>query len=204
MFTDRRRFLTSCLAIVGVAGCAGKNRDPIEASASAPAHLPDDRAADAGFEEVVAEKTTVETTVEVRLQGDVQITIRRDVFATVFRRVYAAADGTRFGLLTSPLVEPVEDQDVTRDPLLSVDDGDLVELATDMEASSIDDWADAGSVTLIGEEVPLAATVTGGDSPKSVRRAHAETDEDGVTALVVSPEDGTEPSAPFDAVRYEG
>ena len=67
----------------------------------------------------------------VDLSGDVQLTSRRDVTATVFRRVYEAPGGRRFGLLTVPAVRVVEDPEVIRDPVASLDADRVLEPATD-------------------------------------------------------------------------
>ena len=67
---------------VTVAGCGlvPEESDPIEASASAPAVLPDD----AGYDRITSEETTVETAIMMDFSGDVELTGSRDAVATVF------------------------------------------------------------------------------------------------------------------------
>ena len=70
---------------------------------------------------------------------------RGDVTATVFRRVYEAPGGRRFGLLTAPAVRVVEDPEVIRDPVASLDADRVLELATDRTTGSVDGYEKAGS-----------------------------------------------------------
>ena len=65
----------------------------------------------------------------VDLSGDVQLTSRRDVTATAFRRVYEAPGGRRFGLLMAPAVRVVEDPEVIRDSVASLDPDRVLEPA---------------------------------------------------------------------------
>lgn len=82
----RRGLLACCTA--GLAGCGllPEEQDPVEASATAPAYLPESVAADTGYTPTIESKTTVETTIRIDLSGDVQMTNRRKVVATAFRR----------------------------------------------------------------------------------------------------------------------
>lgn len=182
---------------VGLAGCGllPEESEPIEASASTPATLP----GDAGYTEVASEETTVETTVRVDLTGDVELSSTQDVVATVFRRVYAADDGRRLGLVTAPAVRIFESPEVVRDPVGALDDTRVMELATGLGVERVGSPTESGSVTLLGTDTTLmtATTTTGdGDVPTAWTRVRAG--EDSVTAVATG--DG---AAPFDAVTRE-
>ena len=154
-----------------------------------------------GYTTVVAEEPTVETMVRVDLSGDVQLTSRRDVTATVFRRVCEAPGSRRFGLLTAPAVRVVEDSEVIRDPVASLDADRVLELATDCTTGSVDGYEKAGSVMLLSTETTrevTTATLDGGDA--QVVRVRVRAGEDSVTAVAVAP-DGVE--HPFENVRRE-
>jgi hypothetical protein len=80
----RRGFVVACS--VALAGCSvlPEEGEPIEASATAPAVLPE-----ASEYSLIAEDSpTIETTVTVDFSGDVEFSSRQDVIATVFQRVY--------------------------------------------------------------------------------------------------------------------
>ena len=193
----RRPVLAGCA--VALAGCSllPEEPEPIEAEATAPAVLPES----AGYATVVAGAPTVETTVRVDLSGDVQLTSRRDVTATVFRRVYEAPGGRRFGLLTAPAVRVVEDPEVIRDPVASLDADRVLELATDRTIGSVDGYEKAESVTPLSTETTrevTTATLDGGDA--RVVRLRVRAGEDSVTAVAVAPD---EVEHPFEDVRRE-
>jgi len=183
---------------VAFAGCGvlPEESEPIEASASTPATLPDD----AGYTEVDAGETTIETTIRVDLTGDVELSSTQDVVATVFRRVYEADDGSRFGLVTAPAVLIFENPEVVRDPVGALDDARVVELATGLSVESVGSTTEGRSVTLLDEETTLSTATTttdDGDVPTAWTRVRAG--EDSVTAVTTG--DG---EAPFDAVTRDG
>jgi hypothetical protein len=130
----RRRFLAGGLSgLVGTAGCGlvPEESDPIEASATAPVTLPGAVAADAGYERIVAETTTVETTVDADISGDVALSAGRDVVMTLFRRAYRVGDGRRFGLVTASTVRLPENSETRYDPTQALDPARVVALTTD-------------------------------------------------------------------------
>lgn len=203
MDVRRRWVLSTCsLGMAALASCAEEDSDPIEASARMPAHLPDSAIDDVDYERTVAEETTVETTVEADLTGDIEISARRDVIATLFRRGYAD-DGRRFGLVTAPLVDLLDGQELMRDPVESLEDARVVALATDVDAESVGDWTDEGTVELFDEDVPLSRASVEADGSFQARRFHVETDSDGVTGIVLAPDDGPDPEAPFEDVVHD-
>ena len=183
---------------VGFAGCGlvPEESDPVEASASTPATLPDD----AGYSKITSEETTIETTVRVDLTGDVELNASRDVVATVFRRVYEADGGSRFGLVTAPAVQIFDSPEIVRDPVTSLDDSRVVELATGLSVESVGSTAEQGSVTLLGTDTTLTtATTTAGDGEVSTVWTRVRAGDDSVTAVATG-----EGEAPFDAVTRDG
>ncbi|GAB3314064.1 DUF6517 family protein [Haloplanus salinarum] len=198
----RRRSLLAGLA--GLAGCGlvPEESEPIEASASAPATLPDDAAAAAGYARAVAETVTVETTVDTDLAGDVELSASRDVVATLFRRVYRADAGRRFGLVTAPTVRIVENSETRYDPVPALDPSRVVELATDRSVATVADWTESGRGTLLGTETSRE-TATADDDELALVRARARAGDDAVTAMALAPTaDGT--VAPLADVAYDG
>jgi len=195
--SSRRSFVVACTA--ALAGCSvlPEEREPIEASATAPAVLP-------GSSEysLVAESTpTIETTVTVDFSGDVELTSRQDVIATVFQRVYESPSGARFGLLTAPAVQVVDQPEVVRDPLTAVDDARVVALATDADVDSVSEWSDDGSAILLGTETTqMAARATLGGSEQALARVRVRAGDDSVTAIATDPDDA---APPFEAVTRD-
>ena len=193
----RRGFVVACTA--SLAGCSvlPEESEPIEASAAAPAVLPE-----SGDYSLVAEGSpTIETTVTVDFSGDVELTSRQDVIATVFRRVYESASGARFGLLTAPAVRVVDQPEVVRDPLTAVDDARVVALATDTDVGSVSEWSENGSATLLGTETTrMAASATLDGSERDLARVRVRAGEDSVTAIATDP-DAAAP--PFEAVTRD-
>lgn len=208
MRTRRRSLLAACAAAVAaLAGCSGGESDPIEASAESPAHLPQPALEATGYGETIAEAATVETTVRASIEGDVELSASREVVATVFRRGYAAGD-RRLGLVTAPVVDLIEGQDLSRDPIGSVADAEVVRLATGADAAEVGEWSERERVPFLGREEPVSGTtVTGGDgngTEFAARRIHAEVGPDGVTAVALAPAGGPAPDPPFDRVDYDG
>jgi len=202
----RRRFLVGGLAgVVWTAGCGlvPEESDPIEASATAPATLPDAAAADAGYEQIVAETTTVETTVDTDISGDVELNASRDVVMTLFRRAYRANGGRRFGLVTAPTVRIIENSETRYDPAPALDPARVVALATDRSVDAVSDFAESRTVTLLGTETPReTATATDGDDELAVVRARARAGDDAVTAVALAPTADAVVD-PFDAVARD-
>lgn len=203
MHVHRRQLLGAFgTTTFALAGCLEEDSEPIEATATSPASLPEPDAADDGFDAVVEEETTVETTIHADIEGDVEMSASRDVIATVFRRGYADGEGRQFGLVTAPIVELIEGQDLMRDPIDSVDDSQVIGLATGADVASVDDWTAGDDVEFLGEEAALSKTTVEADGSVEAWRAHAEVDADGVTGIALAPADGPEPAALFeDAVR---
>jgi hypothetical protein len=86
--TTRRGLLVG--GTVALAGCGlrPEESEPIEATATTPAELPEAAATEAGYSLETEDERTIETTVTAEISGDVETTARREVNATVFRRVY--------------------------------------------------------------------------------------------------------------------
>ena len=192
MDLTRRGIIAASAVTVAGCGLVPEESDPIEASASTPAGLPDD----AGYDEIASEETTVETTIRVDLSGDVELNGSRDVVATVFRRVYHAGDGRRFGVVTSPVVQLFESTEVIRDPVGSLDDSRVVELGTGLSVEGVGSTAEAESVTVLGTDATLTtATATTADGAVSTAWTRVRAGDDSVTAVAAG---GGE--APFGAV----
>ncbi|MBB6644764.1 hypothetical protein [Halobellus ruber] len=194
MGLTRRGILAT--STVALAGCSllPEEDEPIEASASTPATLPEG----AGYSEVAAEETTIETTVRVDLTGDVELSSTQAVVATVFRRVYEADEGRRFGLVTAPAVEIFENPEVIRDPVGALGNARVVEVATGLSVESVGSPTESGSVTLLGTDATLStAAATTADGDVSTAWARVRAGEDSVTAVA------TGSNGPFDAVTRE-
>jgi hypothetical protein len=193
----RRGFVVACTAALAGCGILPAESEPIEASATAPAVLPEA----SGYSLVTEGNPTIETTVTVDFSGDVELTSRQDVIATVFQRVYESASGERFGLLTAPAVTVVDQPEVVRDPLTAVDDGRVVALATDTDVGSVSEWTENGSVTLLGTETSrLESMATLDGSERALAQVRVRAGADSVTAVATDPE-GTAP--PFEAVTRD-
>ncbi|MGB9930606.1 DUF6517 family protein [Haloarcula amylolytica] len=190
----RRGFVVACTATLAGCSVLPEESEPIEASATAPAVLP----GSSDYSLVAEGAPTIETTVTVDFSGDVELTSRQDVIATVFQRVYESASGARFGLLTAPAVQVVDQPKVVRDPLTAVDDARVVGLATDTEVDSVSEWRESGSATLLGTETTrMTATATLDDSDRDLARVRVRAGEDSVTAIATAPDDA---APPFGAV----
>ncbi|GCF13854.1 hypothetical protein Harman_17890 [Haloarcula mannanilytica] len=193
----RRGFVVACSA--ALAGCRAlpEESEPIEASATAPAVLPES----SEYSLVAEDNPTIETTVTVDFSGDVELTSRQDVIATVFQRVYESPSGERFGLLTAPAVQVVDQPEIVRDPLTAVDDARVVALATGGDVGSVSAWAESGSATLLGTETTqMAATATLDGSERDLARIRVRAGADSVTAIATAPDDA---APPFDAVTRD-
>lgn len=193
----RRGFVVA--STVALAGCSllPEESEPIEASATTPAVLPES----SDYSLVTAASPTIETTVTIDFSGDVELTSRQDVIATIFRRVYRGPDGALFGLLTAPAVQVTDQPEVVRDPLTAVDDARIVGLATDAEVASVSEWREDGSATMLDTESPrMAATATVGGGEQTLARVRVRAGEDSVTAITTAP-DATAP--PFDAATRD-
>ncbi|MGZ0747354.1 MULTISPECIES: DUF6517 family protein [unclassified Haloparvum] len=200
-----RRWLIAT-SMAGLSGCGflPEEQESVEASASQPAYLPASAASEAGYTAAVESKTTVETTVRIDLLGDVEMTNSRKAIATVFRRAYAADDGRRFGLVTAPAVEVYKQPEIIRDPVTALEPARVVELATDASVEGVSEWSKDGTATMLDTEVTLrTATATGESGEVVLDRLRVRVGEDSVTAMVLTPE-GTDRSAPFEAVKRDG
>lgn len=181
----RRGFVTVCTT--ALAGCSvlPEEKEPIEASATAPAVLP----ASTEYSLVVEESLTIETTVTVEFSGDVEITSRRDVTATIYQRVYEGETSSRLGLLTAPAVQVIDQPEVRRDPLTAVDDARVVELAIDEDVDAVSTWQKETIVMMLGTETSqMAATATVDGRERDIARARVRADGDSVTAMITDPD----------------
>lgn len=193
----RRGFVVGCVATLAGCSVLPEEREAIEASAAAPAVLPES----SGYSLVAEDSRTIETTVTVDFSGDVELTSRQDVIATVFQRVYESATGGRFGLLTAPAVRVVDQPEVVRDPLTAVDSARIVSLAMDTDVDTVSEWRERGAETLLGTETTrTTATATVDDSERKLARVRVRAGEDAVTAIAtVSGDD----APPFGAVTRD-
>jgi hypothetical protein len=190
MISTRRGFLVAATAALAGCNVLPEESEPIEASATAPAELPES----SDYSLVTAAEQTIETTVTVDLSGDVQVTNQQDVVATIFQRMYEGPDGRRFGLLTAPAVTVLEQQDITRDPVAALDEARQVALATDTDVESVADWSEDGAATLLGTETTrMATTATVGGSEQRLARLRVPAGEDSVTAIATVPDEATPP-----------
>ncbi|MFC7187493.1 DUF6517 family protein [Halorubrum yunnanense] len=203
---SRRALLAAVTgAATATAGCAllPEEPEPIEARAERPAFLPDAAAAERGYEETISAETTVTTSITVDLSGDVQISNTREVIATVFRRGYAADDGRRFGVVTAPAVAVIEQPEVVRDPITGVSAARAVELATGASVSSVSDWTDGQSRTVLGTGAESAtATATGDGTDVELERARVRAGGDAVTAIAIAPT-GDKADPPFGEISRD-
>lgn len=186
----RRETLVAATATLAGCNVLPEESEPIEASAETPAVLPES----SGYDVVASTEQTIETTVHVDFSGDVELSSQQDVTATIFQRVYEDADGRRFGLLTAPAVEVVDQPEVVRDPLTSLPASRVVELAMDADVGSVDDWSEDGSATLLGtetERLRTTASVDGAETALAMVRVRAG--DDSVTAMAAGPDDWTPP-----------
>lgn len=196
MGLTRRGILAASTVAFAGCGLVPEESDPIEASASTPATLPED----AGYSEVESDETTIETTVRVDLSGDVELSGSRDIVATVFRRVYEADDGRRFGVVTAPAVQLFESAEVVRDPVGALELARVIELATGLSVEGVSSTTEGESVTLLGTEATLTtATTATGDSDVPTTWTRVRAGEDSVTAVATG-----DRAAPFDAVTRDG
>ncbi|EMA34199.1 DUF6517 family protein [Haloarcula japonica] len=186
----RRGFVVACTATLAGCGILPEESEPIEASATAPAVLPES----SNYSPIVEESRIIETTVTVDFSGDVELTSRQDVIATVFQRVYESASGKRFGLLTAPAVQVVDQPEVVRDPLTAVDSARVVSLAMDADVDTVSEWRESGSATLLGTETTrMAAMATIDGSERDIARVRVRAGEDSVTAIATAPDDTVPP-----------
>ncbi|QAU13249.1 twin-arginine translocation signal domain-containing protein [Halorubrum sp. BOL3-1] len=197
--STRRAFLgATAAATAATAGCAllPEEPEPIEASADEPTFLPDAAASDLGSAETIAEETTLTVSITVDLSGDVQLSNTREVIATVYRRGYAA-DGRQFGVVTAPAVAVIEQPEVVRDPVAALSTARSVELATGAAVSDAGDWSDAGSRSVLGNDVTASTTTATADGTGvELERVRVRAGDDAVTAIAVTP-DGVDGDAPF-------
>jgi len=190
----RRAFLgATAAATAATAGCGllPEEQEPIEASAERPTFLPEAVASELGYEETVAEETTLTVSITVDLSGDVQISNTREVIATVYRRGYAAGDGRRFGVVTAPAVAVIEQPEVVRDPVTAVSAARSVELATGAAVSGVADWSQGGSRSVLENDVTVETTTATTDGTAvDLERVRLRTGGDAVTAVAVRPGGG--------------
>ncbi|MEF8778777.1 MAG: DUF6517 family protein [Natronomonas sp.] len=198
--TTRRELLVGVTIALPGCGLRPKESEPIEATATTPAELPGSAAAEAGYSLETEDERTVETTVSAEISGDVETTARRDVNATVFRRIYTDGNSARFGVVTAPLVDLLDGQELFRDPFASLEDTTAIEYATDRTVSELSADGDVSVVLLESETtgVRLSGTIDG--TAVNTVRASVPAGEDGITAVAVVPSNGTLPSL-FEDVR---
>jgi hypothetical protein len=179
-------------ASAALAGCSvlPEESEPIEASAETPAAL-----SGSGADIVVASETvTFETTIDVDLSGDVQISSQQDVTATIYQRVYEHSDGHRFGVLTAPAVTVIDKPEIVRDPLTGLGTARVVGFATAYDVESVNEWNTDGATTVLGtEQTRRRTTGSTGAGDRTFVMARVRAGADSVTAMATSPDDWTPP-----------
>jgi hypothetical protein len=179
-----------------MAGCGSEApRTPVAADGAA-ATVPPDTAGDAGYEHGATTTPPVNATLEVTLEGDVEITERQPVNASVpvatYRRSTDAGPSV-LAVAASPVVQVVENPPRSGDPLSTLSTGELVTFAQSDYAEPAD-LAERGSseVRLLGESTALTTyhgtAVRDGDRVEvAVHVARVEHDGDVVTTVAVHP-----------------
>lgn len=197
--------------LVVLAGCSS-GTEHVEAE-GASARVPADALSETGYERVSAVERTVNATLIVTLQGDVQGRNSVDVTATVpvvtYRR--GTDPAAVFAVASSPSVTVVENPEQTADPLSTRSPAALVEFVQSTYANVTGvEQTDTASVTMLGGETAVrtyraTATTDGSSTAILVDIARVAHDGDVVTVVAVRPASGDNPgrsSALFEAVRH--
>lgn len=185
----RTAVLTVVLLAV-TAGCfGGGSGEPVRASGS-PATL---SAEDAGYEPVARENRTLNATVTVTLQGDVEGRESTDVAATIPVRTYRNADDQRvIGVAASPFVRVIDNPPSGGDPLGTRSPAEQAAFVQSTYADFDIEAAGERSVTLLGNETTMTTyrgTATRDGERVDVRTVivRARHDGDVVTVVAVAP-----------------
>lgn len=191
----RRVLLVLAVAIVA-AGCLGTGggSDRVRADGS-PATLAPDAAAAAGYERVATRNRTLNATVTVTLQGDVEGRESKDVTATVPVTTYRMSGDPPavVAVVSSPSVEVIENPPKSRDPLATLSTAELVTFVQPTYAAPADlERTGTRTVTALEAEGELVshrgtATYDGSTVEVQVHVARIPHDGDVVTVVALAP-----------------
>lgn len=151
--TPTARLALAVVLLAVTAGCLGDG-EAVRASGS-PATI--EGADAAGLDAVGARDLSVNATITVTLQADVEGRESQDVVATVPVRAYRSADGVAVvAVAASPYVEVIENPPTGGDPLSERDTAALLALVQDDYAAP-EDVREVGteSVTALGERAEM-------------------------------------------------
>lgn len=180
-----------------LAGCSGTKH--VEAAGS-PAHVGADALSGTGYERVGATNRTLNATVSITVQGDVEGRESADVTATIpvvtYRR---GADSTSVvAVASSPSVEVIENPSRSADPLATRSTAALAEFVQSTYANPTGlDATGTRTVTMLGEETTVrtyrgTAIRDGASVTVLVHVARVRHDGDVVTAVAVHPASASE------------
>ena len=176
------------LAVLAVtAGCLGGS--PMAVSGS-PAAIGNDALEAGGLERVAAENRTLNATVRASISGDVELQANRDVRATTPVRVYRSGDSV-VAVVSTPVVKPIENQPIYRDPLATRSAAEQVNYAQSVYDVSGLEAVGERNRTVLGNESTVrtyAGTASGTDV--TVRVARVRHEGDFVTVVAVEPASG--------------
>lgn len=193
--------LARLLVVVAVAaaGCLGMGGggDRVEVSGS-PATL----APDAGYEHTATRNRTLNATITVTLQGDIEGRESQAVTATVPVATYRSSTDppTVVAVASSPSVEVIENPPRSGDPLATLSTTDLVAFVQSTYTDPADlEEGRTRTVTALGTEGKLVSyrgTATYEESTIEIQAHVIRIPHDGdvVTVVVVGPADADEPS----------
>lgn len=193
-----RPALALALALLAVtAGCLGSFGDSDrERVAGTPAALDEDAAAEAGYERAGGTNHTLNATITVKLQGDVEGRESQDVTATVPVTTYNRSTDNGPAVLavaSSPHVQVVENPPSGGDPLGTLSTAELVgAVQTTYENPADLTETDTRTVQMLGTETTLTTyhgTAIRGDSrvDVTVHVGRARDGGDVVTLVAVHP-----------------
>jgi hypothetical protein len=189
------------LVLVLTAGCLGDGSEVIRGEASA-ATVDDDALADAGYDHQRTETRWLNTTLDVDLSGDVELSSSPEVEAQTKVAEYRGTSGEPpavFSVYATPAVRPVESIDETVNLAMQ---GDTADLATDAQTLYTDvrnvEHVENRTVTLLGNETTLrvyeaSATADGEQVDVVLSVASVEHGGDYVTVVSVSPATARDP-----------
>lgn len=188
------RRLALAVLVVFAAGCVGGESDPLRASGS-PAAVDPGVAADAGFERVGLANRTLNETVTVTIQGDIEGRESRDVVATVPVTTYRRGGDppTVLAVASSPRVQVIENPPQSADPLAEPSTGRLVAFvqSTYRDLTNVREVGERTVPALGGEATVVTyagtASVDGETVDVRVRVARVAHEGDVVTVVLVHP-----------------
>lgn len=190
------RYVASLVLVLAVtAGCLGGGGADVIRGEASNATVDDDALAETGYERHRAEAGWLNTTLDVELGGDVELSSSPEVEArtrvTEYRR--AGDPAVAFAVYATPAVRPVESIDATVN-LATLSDTEDLAADVQTEYASVEGATHVRNetVTLLGNETTLRvyeATATADGEPVDVVIAVASVEHGGdhVTAVSVAP-----------------